>query len=295
MLSEDRIGETMLYREFKTQEEIDNEYNPRVIVADVPGLFVQMAVEAARVRDRLNPHQRVAYGPTLAEYVDVFPAARAGAPVHVFIHGGYWRALSAADFHHVAEGLHEAGHAVVLVNYALCPAVTLGEIVRQCRAALAWVGSNAASFGGDAGRISVSGHSAGGHLTGMLLATDWAGQYGLPADLIKLACPISGLFDLAPFPYSWLQPSLQLDWAEVRRSSPMFLAPTSRPKIVVAVGGLESAEFHRQSLDYVAMLRADGHEPAYLDLAGRNHFTVTDELAAGGALHQAIVQGMTKP
>lgn len=282
------VREIMLYRQFNTQEEIDQQYNPRLIVADVPDLFARMAIESARVSTRIKPRLRIPYGPTLDEYVDVFAASQPNAPVHVFIHGGYWRAFSAADFHHLAEGLHDAGLAVVMVNYSLCPAVGLREIVRQCRAALAWTWRNAASFNGNPDRLSVSGHSAGGHLTGMLLATDWAGRYGLPADLIKLACPISGLFDLAPFPYSWLQPSLQLDWAEVRQNSPMFLAPTSRPQLVVSVGGLESAEFHRQSLDYVEFLRSCGHEPTYLDLADHNHFTVTDELKSGGRLLQAI-------
>ena len=279
----------MLYRQFKTQEEIDQEYNPRLSVADVPSLFAGMAAESARVRARLKPTQRVPYGPTVDEYVDVFAAARPGAPVHVFIHGGYWRAFSSADFHHLAEGLNDAGHAVVMVNYSLCPAVNLREIVRQCRAALAWTWRNASSFNGDPDRVSVSGHSAGGHLTGMLVATDWAGSYGLPADLIKLACPISGLFDLAPFPYSWLQPSLQLEWTEVRDNSPMFRVPTARPKLLVAVGALESAEFHRQSLDYVDFVRGEGLETSYLDLNGHNHFTVTDELKAGGKLFSAIV------
>lgn len=281
----------MLYRQFKTQDEIDQEYNPRLIVADVPVIFARMANESARVRALLEPKLRLPYGPTVDEYVDIFPASQPGAPIHFFIHGGYWRAFSSADFHYLAEGLHKAGHAVVMVNYSLCPAVTLGEIVRQCRAALAWTWRHASSFNGDPDRISVSGHSAGGHLTGMLLATDWSGRYGLPADVIKQACPISGLFDLAPFPYSWLQPSLQLGWEEVRRYSPMFLAPSSRPKVIVAVGGLESAEFHRQSLDYVAFLRGSGHEPLYVDLAGHNHFTVTDELNSGGGLLKAIVSG----
>ena len=197
------------------------------------------------------------YGPTLAEYCDVFPAGPA-APVHVFIHGGYWRRFSARDHDFVVPQLVAAGLTVVVVNYALCPIVSLDEIVRQVRAAIAWTYGHAGEFGADPSRLTVSGHSAGGHLTAMALLTDWAGDYGLPADIIKGAVAISGLFDLGFVPYSYIQPKVQATWDQVARLSPIRHLPGAAPPLLVAVGGDETDEFRRQSRDFHAAWRVGG-------------------------------------
>jgi arylformamidase len=278
-----------LYRDFATQEEIDREYNPSAAAPEsAAAVTAAWTTRSAATRGRPGARLGVAYGPTCAEHLDVFPAAagQGGAPVHVFVHGGYWRRFAAADFSFVADRLAAAGAASVVVNYALCPAVTLGEIVRQVRAALAWTWANAASFGGDRDRITLSGHSAGGHLVAMALATDWEGGYDLPPDLVKGALAISGLFDLAPFPYSYLQPALQLTWDDVRRLSPVNVVPALAPPLTVAVGGLESAEFRRQSRDFHDLWRSRGLPGSFVELEGRDHFTVLDALAdrEGGGL-----------
>lgn len=270
-----------LYREFETRDEIDREYSPRLALGEArtDAYFRHFAAESARVRAKLRHEDELAYGPSAPEHVDVYPAGASNAPVHVFIHGGYWRAFSSKDFAFVAEGLNARGIAAVLVNYALCPAVRIGDIVRQCRAALAWTWRNAERFGGDPARLSVSGHSAGGHLTAMMLATDWA-EWGLPADPIKAAVPVSGLYDLAPFPHSFLQPVLQLDEAQVRAESPLLNPVRARCPVLVAVGGAESREFHRQAEAYVAHLKGAGVSVEYADLGRRDHFSVLDDLAA---------------
>ena len=142
---------------------------------------------SARVRKTLAPRLDVPFGPTTAETLDIYPAARPDAPIHMFIHGGYWHSLSSKEFSFVAEDLVAAGVTVVINNYALCPDVTITEIVRQNRAAVAWLYRNAATFGGNRSRIHVSGHSAGGHLTAMLLMTDWERDFGLPPDSSRAA------------------------------------------------------------------------------------------------------------
>jgi arylformamidase len=269
-----------LYRNFETQEEIDLEYAPRLTLGEArtEAYFRQNAEESARVRAVLRHLDDVPFGPTPPEHLDIYPADVRNAPVHVFIHGGYWRAFSSKDFAFVAEGLNARGITAVLVNYALCPEVRIGEIVRQCRAALAWTWKNAADFGADPNRLTVSGHSAGGHLTAMMLATDWSG-FGLPADVIKAAVPISGLYDLGPFPHSFLQPMLQLDEAQVRSESPLLQEVRASCPVLVAVGGAESAEFHRQAETYVAHLKAAGLAVEYDDLGEHDHFSVLTELA----------------
>ena len=201
-------GKIMLYHTFSTQQEIDQEYNPRLIVDNFELNIESYFTESKRVLKEYSHQSGVAYGPTKAEILDIFPANTATSPVHIFFHGGYWHSFQSKDFAFVAECLVRNGIAAVIVNYALCPSVKIDEIVRQSRAALAWTYSNAESFGANPEQITVSGHSAGGHLAGMLMSVSWENDYGLPQDLIKGFMPISGLFDLAPFQFSWLQPNL---------------------------------------------------------------------------------------
>jgi arylformamidase len=279
-----------LYRDFATQEELDREYNPAAAVPESASITASWTVRSGRTRGALEARLGLRYGPTLDEHLDVFPAGP-GAPVHVFVHGGYWRRFAAADFSFVAEPLVASGTAAVVVNYALCPAGSLAEIVRQVRASLAWTWANAASFGGDRDRITLSGHSAGGHLVAVALATDWEGGYGLPPDLVKGALAISGLFDLAPFPYTYLQPALQLTWDEVRRLSPVNALPSWAPPLAVAVGGRESAEFRRQSREFHELWRTRGLPGSLLEVEDSDHFTVLDALAwrPGGGLASGLL------
>ncbi len=282
-----------LYRGFATQAEIDRQYDVEGSVPDF-GIYVKYFLEnSERIRDQLDPTLDVPYGPTASEHVDIYRADRADASIHMFIHGGYWHSLSSKEFSLVAEGLVKAGVTVAIVNYALCPKVTITEIARQNRAAVAWLYRNAAGFGGNRERIYVSGHSSGGHLTAMLMATDWRGEYGLPADVVKGGCAISGLFDLAPFPHSWLQPKLGLTAEEVDRMSPINHIPERAGPLLVTVGGDESEEFHRQSQEFLAAWNANGLDGRFVELPGRNHFTVLEEYAdPNSALLTAILRQM---
>ena len=265
-----------LYREFTQQSELDAQYNAGAAVPDYPAHLARWREHSVRTRERLPHELRVPYGPTLAETLDIFPAEKPDAPVHVFIHGGYWRALAAEDFSFVAAGPRERGFCTVSVNYALCPWVSIEEIVRQVRASLAWVHRNIERWGGNPERIAVSGHSAGGHLTGMALATSWREQYGLPDDLIKAALPISGLFDLRPLRHSYLQPVLQLDEGAVQRQSPLLQLPTRATPTLVAWGEAESSEFARQSNAYADALAGIGSQVDRLPVPKAHHFTVLD-------------------
>jgi arylformamidase len=283
---------TVLYRNFATQEELDAQYDPERTVRD-PGVYAEFyARESDKLRSERKHSLNVPFGPTLAEHVDLYPAGE-DAPVLVYVHGGYWRARTGREFGFVARGPVSKGVATVVTNYALCPAVAIDEIVRQTRAALAWTYKNARSFGGNPERLHVAGHSAGGHLVAMLLATDWEGDYGLPAGIIEGATVISGLFDLAPFPYTFLQPKVQLTWDQVRRNSPILHLPEAAPPLLVAYGEDETDEFKRQSEDFLEAWRGKGLPGERLVLPGKNHYDVIDGfLDAGSPLLSGILGQM---
>ena len=263
-----------LYRDFDTQAQIDAQYNPSFGLADASAPGKHYAAAAQQARSSLKAHLDIPFGPTVHETLDIFPAAEANAPVFVFIHGGYWRAFSSKDFHGVALGLQPLGITTVVVNYALCPFVTIPEITRQCRAAVAWTLRNIGQYGGDPTRVAVGGHSAGGHLSAMCLQTAWDTDYGLARDPLKAALLISGLHDLEPLRYSYLQPMIQLDETIVRHYSPAAHVRACTTPTWITWGGAESTEFARQSALYHAAAQALGNPTELHAVPGADHFSV---------------------
>ena len=262
-----------LYREFTSQAQIDAQYNAGASVPDASACMRHYAEQGARARATLPCRLDVAFGPTRDETLDIFPADRPGAPVFVFIHGGYWRALSSKDFSGVALGLQPLGITTVVIDYALCPKVSIDEITRQARAAVAWVLRHIEAHGGDPARVAVGGHSAGGHLAAMCLETAWADDYGLAADPLAAAVLVSGLYDLAPLRYSYLQPQIQLDDGIIRRNSPLFGVRACGTPALITWGANESSEFARQSSSLHAAWQAAGNRSELIAQADANHFS----------------------
>jgi arylformamidase len=257
----------------------DAQYNNRARIPEHPEILAHWAEASARAYERPGWVLDVAYGEDRSERLDVLPAERPGAPVLVYIHGGYWRALDKRDQSFVAPPFADAGAMVVLANYALCPAVTLERIVLQLVQALAWVHRNARTHGGDPGRIVVAGHSAGGHLATMLLACHWkAVAPDLPADLVKSALSISGLYELEPLRHApFLAADLGLDAARALQLSPAAMPAPLQGSLATVVGGDESEEFHRQA---GLIGRAWGSRVIAAErVPGRNHMDVLNELA----------------
>ena len=192
--------------------DINQQYLPRLSVPNADALVQASERRSARVRSQLACDLELAYGDTAGQVLDVFPASDKNAPVFMFIHGGYWRArdLNRQTYSHVAKPFVQAGATVVLPDYDLCPDVRVTDIVNQVRAAFVWTYKNVRKFNGNPRSIYVCGHSAGGHLTGMLHATDWKKLAGIPNTAIKGAAPLSGLFDIEPHRYSQLQDRLHL-------------------------------------------------------------------------------------
>ena len=262
---------------------LDAQYNNRARIADHAAIFARWAIDSQQVRETRACRLDLTYGDGPNESLDLFLPTSERAPVLVFIHGGYWRALDKSDQSFVASGLVDDGALVVIPNYALCPAVTMETIALQCARALAWVWRNAARFGGDPARIVVAGHSAGGHLAVMLLCCDWhAVGSDLPRDLVTSAQAISGLFDLEPLRHTpFLQTDLRLTPSSVRRLSPAGFSVPARRQLHAWVGALESEEFLRQN----GLLRerwGSATVPVCAQVPGAHHLSVLDSMVSQG-------------
>jgi len=266
------------------QAGLDAQYNNRKRFPDYITRFEAWGKWSTRTRTLLNARLDLAFGNQACERLDVFPAKQAGAPLYVFIHGGYWYSLDKSDFSYVAEGMVPHGVTTVVNNFVLAPHADMDEIVRQNRAALAWLWRNAGQLGADRERIYVTGHSAGGHLAAMLLGTDWR-RFGddLPADLVKGACAISGLFELEPIRLSYLNQTLNLSAEMASRNSPAQLDYPRAAPLFLVLGEDESPEYHRQSEHMAAKWRALGYPCEYLVPRQLDHFAIVDCLIDPGA------------
>ncbi|MGH7264704.1 MAG: alpha/beta hydrolase [Candidatus Rokuibacteriota bacterium] len=287
---------TKVFRDYD-QAALDREYDNRAKVADFADYLARYPRESEKTRAELPCRLDVRWGPGPAATLDVFlPGPAAGgrpAPINVFVHGGYWRALDKADFSFVAQGLVPAGIAVVVVNYPLIPTVDMDALVRHCRESVAWIHRNAGSFGGDPARLFVSGHSAGGHLTAMLLATDWPAVAGLPPDTVKGGSGLSGLYDLEPIRLSYLNETLRLTHDQARRNSPVLLPPPRAGSLLLAVGDREGPEYLRQTRDLAAAWRRAGRPCDVLEMKDQDHFSIVTQLEdPRSELSRAILRRM---
>lgn len=268
-----------VYRDYD-QETLEFQYGPRLAVTNTDEILARWVAMSDAYYAQSDCVLDIAYGPRAEETLDIFkPAGADNAPVLIFIHGGYWRALDKKDHAFLPKPFVDAGVLVVSINYTLCPAVAIDEITRQARAACAWVYNNAAQYGGDPNRIHVFGHSAGGHLTAAVATTDWPEfEADLPTDLLKSATPISGLFDLQPILLISVNDDVHLDPDSAVRNSPANSDPGHDMPMTVAVGGAETDEFRRQS-QYLCE-RWSGKLGAidYLESDGANHFTVIENM-----------------
>lgn len=271
---------------------LDTQYNNRARVAEAPNILERWANASALARAQSDCVLDIPYGDAPSETLDVFRAGRADAPVFVFIHGGYWRALDKRDHSFVAPALVDAGAMVVVPNYALCPAVTIEQITLQIVHALAWTYRHARAYGGDPRRIVVGGHSAGGHLAAMMLACEWP-KVGadLPARMLQGALSVSGVFEMEPLRHTpFLAGDLRLTAASARRLSPALMPAPAGP-LAAVVGGDESEEFLRQN-QCIREAWGAAAVPVCEAIPGTNHFTVLHDLADAQALVHRLARGL---
>ncbi len=253
------------------------EYNNRARVPEHPQIFEGWQRDAAAYREEAKAEGRaeldIRFGATPRQYFDIFApkGGTANAPLALFIHGGYWRSLDPSMFSHLAKGMNAHGVAVAVSGYDLVPQVSIGDIVAQTQAACVALWKKLGK------KIMVSGHSAGGHLAGCMLATDWT-RHGAPPDLVPATYAISGLYDLTVLTHLSGNAEFKLTEASAKAISPLFW-PAPKGKVFDSVvGGIESSEFLRQS-KIVADAWAKDNEARYEAIPGMNHFTVCDAMA----------------
>ncbi|MEP7064232.1 MAG: alpha/beta hydrolase [Betaproteobacteria bacterium] len=274
-----------------TRELVEAGYNNRAAVPDHPQWLARWADNSAAVRARYAPALDLRYGPNAKETLDLFVPAQPARGTFLFLHGGWWRSLDKSDHSFVAPAFVDAGYAVAVANYDLCPGVDIATIVDEARRALAWLARNGAAHGANVERIVVGGHSAGGHLTAMLLATDWT-RHGFDASPLIAGVSLSGLHDLRPLTLFSGNSDWRLTDVEAARLSPALADCAARVPLLIAVGAEETAEFIRQSQllwDAWPDARPVGYA-SMMQIAGRHHFDVVyDYVDAKSALSRATL------
>ncbi|WP_209599200.1 alpha/beta hydrolase [Ruegeria sp. HKCCSP351] len=263
----------MLYRGF-SQSDLEREYSPSTMIGgDLSPYLAGYKALSARARADFPVRENLAYGDSPLQVLDFFPARDDKAPLHVFIHGGYWQALSQNESSLMAPGLVEHGQAFATVNYTLAPDARIGDMIDECRDALLWLAAQAEELGFDPSRITLSGHSAGAHLAAMVMATssDALAKAGLRVRDVIL---ISGIYDLEPISVMSVNDPLQLTPVEVNDLSPIRNLPRPGPRYHVSVAERDTGEFIRQSRDYAERLRKAGHPVSFTLAQGMHHFDI---------------------
>lgn len=252
-----------------TQEQLDLGFNNTLHVPQTPSIVAEWDRLSADMRSRYPQSLDLRYGARERNRID-FLKARDGGPTLVFIHGGYWQTRAKENFTFCAAGPLIHGINVALIGYTLAPDVTLGQIVDEVRTGIDYLATELPALGGDPNRMIVSGWSAGGHLSSMSL--------GHPH--IKAGLLISGIYDLEPIRYSYLNAKLNLDDETIQRNSPMRNSGGVNKPLVIVAGSGELPLLRKQSADYAGHRASYGLPVTYEEIPGANHFTMMDELAS---------------
>lgn len=259
---------------------LEKGYNVRLLVDDFDGLIEKWSYWSEKFRGEVDSTLNCQYGSGEKDKLDIFRCGEPNAPLFVFVHGGYWQRGDKSIYSFVAESFVNSGIDVALIGYQLCPGASMTNIVEKIREAIVWIWNNADDYLISKHRINVSGHSAGGHITGMMLATDWSMiSNDIPKDIIKTGVPISGLFQLDPIRETTIADALGLDDQESLALSPHFYKPVTEAPILVTLGGGETPEFFWQTDKFFHRWKDFKAPLDYFAEPDVDHFGVVERLA----------------
>ena len=256
---------------------LEQQYNNRLAVPDYAEYLADWSRRSANYREKSKGHLNLSYGESEREVLDIFPANAASTPIHIFLHGGYWQALNKDSFSFIAEHINQKGECAVIINYGLCPLVTVAEIITQIQKATRWILLNANDYGGDTRCIQITGHSAGAHLLTKLVTTDWndAGFYHSPFQRLNA---LSGIYDLKPLVATSVNKALQLTPQTSKQLSSLldsFNTGSGLTELNLLVGDLESDEYKKQSAQLMGVWKNE-LKMQYNTIANTHHFSILD-------------------
>ncbi len=278
-----------VYKQYD-QESLDRQYNNRLHVPDYADYFNRWELRSRDSEEKSPVIKDIPYGNLKRERLDIYPSLEPQAKTLVFIHGGYWQMLDKSMFRFIADGFHADGVTTVLLNYPLAPEVSIDQSVLSCRKAIRWLHSNLSAFNGDPHHMYVAGHSAGGHLAAMLMATDWPlFDPGLSVHMLKGVCAVSGLFNLVPIQLSYVNEVLKMDMKTAISNSPVTFEPSNVCPLIIAVGEAETAEFNDQSKALYTCWKDKLIDTQFLHLPAQNHYSIAESMVdPQSSLHKAL-------
>jgi len=269
------------------QSALDRQYNNRLHVPDYATYMDRWEMLSRQTEKELPVVKNIPYGTLPREQLDIYPSLQPCSKTLIFIHGGYWHKLDKSSFQFIAAAFSSYGITTVLINYPLAPVVAIDQIAASCRLAIHWLYHNISAYNGDPAQLYIAGYSAGGHLSAMLLATDWR-PFNLIPDTIKGACAISGLFNLIPVGLSEINHVLKMDTETAFRNSPVHLVPATQCPLSVVVGSNETDEFLDQSKELYACWK-ESTPVEIIQIEGLNHYSIVETvLDPQSCLHRAI-------
>lgn len=262
------------------QVELDAAYDQSFYAPLLRQILKRYASSSNQVRARLGNPKRVSYGPTPVEALDIYTTKKPNAPIFVFIHGGAWRSGEAKNYAFPAEMFVNAGANYVALDFASVIAAKgdLAVMADQVRRAIAWTHKNAASFGGDANRLYIGGHSSGGHLCGVAMTTDWKKGFDVPADIIKGGLCMSGMYEMKPARLSKRSSYIKFTDAMEEAMSSQRHIDKLRAPVICTYGSNETPEFQRQNRDFAAAVKAAGKPVELIQAPDYNHFEMCESL-----------------
>jgi arylformamidase len=259
-----------------TKAELDRNFDQRGWIPNALEIIERHIERSRRSREKLSFIPDLRYGPHPDEVLDYFPTSQTNAPVHIFVHGGAWKNFSKNDYSFPAESFVAAGFHTVIINFAKLPTVRLPVMVDQVRRSVAWVYKNAAQYGGNPDRLSISAHSSGAHLAANALITDWA-AFGCPPEIIKAAVCVSGPYDLEPVMLSARSSYVDLNDAEIAALSVNRHTDRIPCPVTIAYADGDTDEFQRQSQVFATALERSGRLAACRRFLGFNHFEIMEQ------------------